>query len=63
MKNPMVKYGIDKDTLNNSGMSSESINHLYRALFVYSIGFYNLVKELIEKTKDLTEGLHKGLKF
>ena len=63
MKNPLVKYGIDRDCLNNSGMSAQSIDHLYRALFVYSIGFYNLVKELIEKTKDLKEGIHKGLRF
>lgn len=50
----MVKFGIDRPTLTNSGMDSNQINHLYRALFVYSIGFYNLVKEIIDKTKDLT---------
>ena len=63
MKNAMVRVGIDRDTLFNSGMDQVCINHLYRALFVYSVGFFNLVKEVIEKTKDMTEGRIKNKRF
>ena len=33
--------------LSNSGMPSELIDRVYRALFVYSVGFYELVKKCL----------------
>jgi hypothetical protein len=40
---PTVRYGIDKDTLKLLGVTEVNVDRLYRALFVYSIGFYELL--------------------
>lgn len=48
-KNPLSKNGIDRMCLTNAGIPNDEVNHLYRALFVYSVGFYNLVKEILNK--------------
>jgi hypothetical protein len=50
---PIAKYGIDRMTLTNAGIPNNEVSHLYRALFVYSIGFYNLIKEILNKSKSL----------
>ena len=50
-KNPVAKYGIDRMTLTNAGLPNEEVNHLYRGMYVYSVGFFNLVKEILNRTK------------
>lgn len=42
-KNPISRYGIDKLTLTNAGIPTQVIDRIFRALFVYSIGFYELM--------------------
>ena len=42
-KNPISRYGIDKLTLTNAGVPTQVIDRIFRALFVYSIGFYELM--------------------
>ncbi len=49
-KNPMARYGIDRMTLSNSGIPSDLIDRVYRALFVYSVGFYELIKKSLSYT-------------
>lgn len=46
-KQPIARYGIDRHTLSRAGIQNEVIDRLYRALFVYSIGFYELVKRCL----------------
>lgn len=37
---PIKRYNIDRKTLNSSGLSSEMVDRIYRALYVYSFGFH-----------------------
>ena len=48
----MKKFGIDRGTLKNNGLDEVDINRIYRALYVYSLGFYELVREPIERGKN-----------
>ena len=53
-KNPISRYSIDRITLSNAGIPSKTIDRIYKCLFVYSVGFYDLIKKVIE---------HSGRKF
>ena len=44
-KTPLLRYGIDRDRLTGKGISPENVDRIYRCLFVYSIGFFELLKE------------------
>jgi hypothetical protein len=50
-KIPLVRFGIDRTTLLNSGLQSLEVDRIYRSLFVYSIGFFQLIKKILEHTK------------
>ena len=41
-----MRYGIDRDRLKFLGVSDIMIDRLYRALFVYSVGFYELITKI-----------------
>eukprot|EP00826_Nyctotherus_ovalis_P014173 TRINITY_DN13923_c0_g1_i5.p1 TRINITY_DN13923_c0_g1~~TRINITY_DN13923_c0_g1_i5.p1 ORF type:complete len:321 (-),score=55.49 TRINITY_DN13923_c0_g1_i5:284-1246(-) len=41
---PLFKFGIDRKQLMNFGVGEEMIDRIYRALFVYTIGFHELLK-------------------
>ena len=44
-----VDYGIDRITLKETGIPNESIDSLYRQLYVCTIGFLNTIKEVTKK--------------
>ena len=46
-KNPISRYGIDRLALTNAGIPNELVDRIFRALFVYSVGFYELVKKCL----------------
>ena len=46
-KNPISRYGIDRITLTNSGIPNHTVDRIYRCLFVYSVGFYELIKKVL----------------
>lgn len=50
-KNPISRYGIDRISLTNEGIPNETVDRLFRALFVYSVGFYELIKKCMAHTK------------
>jgi golgin subfamily B member 1 len=54
-KNPIARYGIDRLTLARGGISDETIDRVYRSLFVYSVGFHELMKTCLEHTKNRYE--------
>lgn len=54
--NPISRYGIDRITLTNAGIPNDEVTHLYRSLFVYSVGYYSLIKEIVQKAKDIYLG-------
>jgi len=49
-KNPISRYGIDRQTLLEGGIPNDSVDRIYRALFVYSVGWYELLKKCLEHT-------------
>ena len=46
-KNPISRYGIDRIELNNNGIPNDLIDRVYRCLFVYSVGFYEMISKII----------------
>ncbi|CDW85387.1 UNKNOWN [Stylonychia lemnae] len=52
-QNPISRYGIDRMTLTNAGIPNEDVNHLYRAMFVYSVGFFSLIRDTVDKSKEV----------
>jgi hypothetical protein len=46
-KNPISRYCIDRLTLTNAGIPNDTVDRVYRSLFVYSVGFYELIKQLV----------------
>lgn len=49
-KNPIQRYGIDRIELEKNGINQELADRIYRALFVYSVGFYELIKKCLVHT-------------
>ncbi|CAI2369125.1 unnamed protein product [Moneuplotes crassus] len=42
---PINQYGIDRQSLLKLGLSKTLVNRIYRGLFVYSVGFFELLKK------------------
>lgn len=49
-KKPIARYKIDRLTLIEGGISEETIDRIYRSLFVYSVGFHQLIKSCLQHT-------------
>lgn len=47
-KDALKRYGVDRQTFEQSGMDQETCDRIYRALFVYSVGFYELLQKCME---------------
>lgn len=49
---PMARYRIDRHALTvGAGISDQLVDRIYRALFVYSVGFYELIKECLHQSE------------
>lgn len=44
---PLARYGIDRTQLINHSLNLKDIDRIYNALFVYSIGFYEMLSTTI----------------
>lgn len=44
-KKPLTRYGIDSQQLQMGQLSRPQIDRIYRALFVYSLGFYEMLNK------------------
>jgi gas vesicle protein len=51
-KSPIVRYQIDRVFLVNSGVQVDEIDRIYRGLFVYSIGFYEMIQKCLTHAKN-----------
>ena len=49
-KDPIERYVIDRLSLQNAGIPNDTVDRIYRALFVYSVGFYELIKKCLMHT-------------
>ena len=45
----ITRYGLDRIELTNAGIPNDEVDKLYRSLFVYSVGFYGMVREMGER--------------
>jgi hypothetical protein len=45
-KKPLTRYGIDRQQLLQNSISFKDAERIYRALFVYSVGFYEMLNKL-----------------
>jgi hypothetical protein len=50
-KNPISRYGIDRNELSNNGIPNDFINRIYRCLFVHSVGFYEMLEKMLMHSK------------
>ena len=50
-QNPISRYQIDRLILVNNGIPPETVDRIYRSLFVYSVGFYELIKNCLQHTE------------
>ena len=50
-KNPISRYSIDRITLTNEGVPNEVVDRIYKCLFVYSVGFYELIKTILNHSE------------
>jgi hypothetical protein len=48
---PLNRYGVDRITLNSVGLCDDMVDRIYRALFVYSVGFYEMINKCLQHTK------------
>ena len=46
-KTPIHRYGIDRLTMTNAGLESDEVDRIYRCLFVYSVGFFEMLKKVL----------------
>jgi hypothetical protein len=51
-KNRSILGKIDRDQLSKNGVPDSAISRLYRCLFVYSIGFNEMLKTILSHSKD-----------
>ena len=51
-KSPIHRYGIDRQTLVNAGVSGKDVDRIYKSLFVYSVGFFELLKKILAASKN-----------
>lgn len=47
-KAPLHRYGIDRQSLLDSRISYGDTERIYRSLFVYSVGFYEMLHKLFD---------------
>ncbi len=55
----LKKYGIDKNSLLSKGFNPDNIERIYKSLFVYSMGFNTLLKEVAGKNMNVRKTFWK----
>ncbi|KAL4436029.1 hypothetical protein ABPG74_022264 [Tetrahymena malaccensis] len=50
--NYLSSYNLDRKNLFSKGVKHEGIDRIYRCLFVYSFGFYEMLYEILEHLKE-----------
>lgn len=48
----LKKYGIDRKTLRTKGLSQNDVDRVFRCLFVYSFGFYEMLMDILSHSID-----------
>jgi len=50
-KDPITRHGVDRNALYAVGIAPDLVDRIYRALFVYSMGFYELLRKVLAHTE------------
>ena len=50
-KKPLERYGICKNMLLQGQISHQTCDRIYRALFVYSLGFYEMLNKVLSHSE------------
>ena len=50
---PLTRYNIDPMTLAEAGIREEAAERIYKSLFVYSVGFFELLKQQMRNISDV----------
>jgi hypothetical protein len=53
---PLSRYGLDRLSLNNLGIPQSEVNRLYQSLFVYTVGFFELLATITDFIKENGNG-------
>lgn len=60
IENPALKkYQLDRNSLLSKGIKSTHLGRLYKSLFVYSIGFNDLLNEICNGSMNLRKSIWK----
>ena len=51
-KKPLTRYKIDPNQLIEAKLSQQTIDRIYRALFVYSLGFYEMLNKSLSNSHE-----------
>ncbi|CAD8057399.1 unnamed protein product [Paramecium sonneborni] len=54
----LSKLGLDRNSLKSAGVKDEDVGRLYRSMFVYTVGFYEMLHEIL-KNLQLTASIWK----
>ena len=48
----LKKYGVDRKTLRTKGLSQHEVDRVFRCLFVYSFGFYEMLLDILSHSTE-----------
>ena len=51
-QNIIKKFGLERKQLKAKGLTNQEIDRIYRGLFIYSFGFYEMLLESIKHSND-----------
>lgn len=54
---PIIRYGLDRQSLYSYSISRECQDKIYRALFVHSVGFYQFLRDITQHVENGKERL------
>lgn len=49
---PLNRYSLDRNSLSNLGLPQSEVNRLYQCFFVYTVGFYELLRQITSFMKE-----------
>ena len=65
--NPLSRYSIDRYTLINKNLSMDTIDSIYRSLFVHSLGYFGILQDatanLVKDKVDIQTNIWKVFKI
>ena len=48
----LKKFGVDRKTLRTKGLAQRDVDRVFRCLFVYSFGFYEMLLDILSHSTE-----------